>query len=122
VPSEIAARLDYRWEQNQKAAARRLALKERAIAFLGGKCEICGYDKCPAGFDFHHLDDSEKDFDVSSKESWAAIEPELRKCALLCATCHREVHAGWHPSYLTLEEPKTGWDYDEPFEPSDPVV
>ncbi len=36
---------------------------------------------------------------------------------LLCATCHREVHAGWHPEYLTLDEPSTGFDYDEPCDP-----
>jgi predicted HNH restriction endonuclease len=115
--SRYAAYLDHRWEQNQKAATRRLALKERAIAHLGGKCQVCGYDKCPSAFDFHHLDEGEKDFVISSKASWAVIEPELAKCALLCATCHREVHAGWHPEYLTLEEPNTGLHYDEPFEP-----
>ena len=109
--------LDYRWEQNAKATTKRLALKERAIAHLGGRCQICGYDKCPSAFDFHHLDDSEKEFHISDKAAWATIEPELAKCMLLCATCHREVHAGWHPEYLTLDEPSTGFDYDEPCDP-----
>jgi predicted HNH restriction endonuclease len=117
--NHYAAYLDYRWEQNQKAAARRLALKERAIAHLGGKCQICGYDKCPSAFDFHHLDDAEKEFVISSKASWATIEPELAKCTLLCATCHREVHAGWHPEYLALDEPGQGY-IDDPFEPAVP--
>jgi len=112
-----AAYLDYRWAENQKAAGRRLALKERVIAHLGGRCQICGYDKCASAFDFHHLDSTEKDFDISRKMSWATIEPELAKCALLCANCHREVHAGWHPEYLTLEEPSTGFHYDEPCDP-----
>lgn len=92
--------LDERWHRNFDASRKRLHLKERAVAFLGGKCSICGYDKCPSAFDFHHLDSFTKDFTISEKASWDAIEPELKKCVLLCSNCHREVHAGWHPQYL----------------------
>lgn len=95
---------DERWQRNFEAATKRLELKEQAVAYLGGRCVICGYDKCPAAFDFHHLDPDEKDFEVSSKTTWEAVAPELRKCVLLCSNCHREVHAGWHPQYLTLDE------------------
>lgn len=105
--------LDDRWHRNFNASQNRLGLKERAVAFLGGKCAICGYDKCPSAFDFHHLDSSEKDFEISAKMTWdAALEAELQKCALLCSNCHREVHAGWHPSYLTLDEGNEP-DFDE---------
>lgn len=84
---------------------KRLVLKEQAIAFLGGKCQICGYDKCPAALDFHHVDGREKDFEISGRMAWSkALEEELAKCTLLCSNCHREVHAGWHPGYITLEE------------------
>lgn len=27
-----------------------------AIAYKGGKCQICGYDKCVGALEFHHLD------------------------------------------------------------------
>lgn len=117
-----ATTLDERWHRNFEAHRQRLALKERAIAYLGGRCQKCGYDKCPSAFDFHHLDPSEKDFDISSKTSWATIEPELKKCSLLCANCHRETHDGWHPDLLTHEEEgmgygedldPLGWDDDE---------
>ena len=97
-------KLDERWERNARAAQKRLDLKERSIAYLGGKCALCGYDKCPAALDFHHPDGREKDFSISSKTSWKAIQTELSKCDLLCANCHREVHAGWHPEYLVNEE------------------
>lgn len=108
-----AAQLDERWQRNAEASHRRLLLKEQAIAYLGGKCVICGYNRCPAALDFHHQDGRDKDFTISSKASWQTIEPELRKCDLLCSNCHREVHAGWHPSYLVDEE--TGpMDYDDP--------
>jgi hypothetical protein len=95
-----AEELDERWVRNFNATQTRLYLKERAIAYLGGKCQVCGYDKCAAAMDFHHRDPRQKDFHISSKQSWEAIQPELDKCCLLCANCHRETHAGLHPSLI----------------------
>lgn len=111
--------LDERWERNFEAYRRRLAIKERAVAFLGGRCRICGYDKCPAAFDFHHTDPRTKDFTISNRTVWSeALEKELRKTVLLCATCHREVHAGWHPAYLEDDEvERSGSLYEEDWEP-----
>lgn len=84
-----------------EVAERRRLLRERAIQFLGGVCAICKYDGPPEAYDFHHEDPLEKDFVISSRmTSWQAIEEEIRKCVLLCARCHREVHAGYHPAYL----------------------
>lgn len=117
--NELARALDERWQRNFEAAGKRADLKERAVAHLGGRCTVCGYDKCPSAFDFHHIDPDEKDFVISSKTSWEAIEPELKKCVLLCANCHREVHAGWHPRLLNLDEGRGGdryeldWEDDE---------
>jgi hypothetical protein len=74
---------------------RQRALKLRAIVYKGGKCEKCGYNKCPAAFDFHHLDPSEKEFSIAPKvrKGWTKeLTRELDKCVLLCANCHRETH------------------------------
>ena len=70
--------------------------KEKAVAYKGGKCEICGYNKCMAAFDFHHINPEEKDFTIAGGKylKWELMKPELDKCRLLCANCHREVHAG----------------------------
>jgi predicted HNH restriction endonuclease len=70
--------------------------KERAIEFLGGKCRVCGYAKCPGALEFHHLDPDEKEFGFGTghTRAWARMVEELKKCILLCANCHREVHAG----------------------------
>ena len=97
--------LDKRWERNFRATQRRTELKERAVAYLGGKCKLCPYDRCLAALEFHHP--GQKDFEISSKSSWEAIVPELDKCVLLCSNCHREVHAGLHPQMLDDE---VGWD------------
>jgi len=71
-------------------------LKEKAIKYLGGKCVTCGYSKCVAALDFHHVDPATKLFQISGNlnRSWAVIEQELRKCALVCCRCHRELEAG----------------------------
>ncbi|MEN9558487.1 MAG: hypothetical protein RL141_856 [Candidatus Parcubacteria bacterium] len=89
-----ADRADY---LKKAVAKRRKRLRELAIAHKGGACALCGYNKCSQALEFHHLDPSKKDFSVSadgSTRSWERIKNEIAKCALICANCHREVHAG----------------------------
>lgn len=78
-----------RWRRNTK---------QRMIDAMGGSCAICGYDRCPEAMDFHHLDPTKKDIALggirANPVSWERLTAELRKCVLLCATCHREHHAG----------------------------
>jgi predicted HNH restriction endonuclease len=76
---------------------RRQTIKAKAVALLGGKCVLCGYDKHPGVMDFHHIDPLTKTFGISSggfSRSWASIELELKKCVLVCANCHREIGLG----------------------------
>lgn len=72
--------------------------KQRMIDAMGGQCSICGYSRCPEALAFHHLDPSQKDFGFgamrANPKSWPKIVEELRKCVLVCARCHIEVHAG----------------------------
>lgn len=107
---------DSRWEANRQAALKRRLLKEEAVEYKGGKCEICGYTGFPSVFDFHHLDPAQKDYSISQRVvSFAALKEELDKCALLCCRCHREVHEGLHPSYLVLDTDSTGWSEEPDF-------
>ena len=72
---------------------RRKKRKLDAVDYKGGQCEKCGYDKCIEALEFHHLDPTEKDFEVaSSSKPWAAVTKELDKCIMVCANCHRELH------------------------------
>ncbi len=72
----------------------RKKVKERLVEYKGGKCEICGYDKCIDALEFHHLDPKEKDFTLSSSNvlSFDRMKKEVDKCILVCANCHREIH------------------------------
>jgi hypothetical protein len=76
--------------------ARRKKVREMAVEYKGGKCELCGYNRCIDAFEFHHNDSSKKNFGISEKgytRSWKEVVKELESCLLLCANCHRELHA-----------------------------
>ena len=85
---------------------KRKELKKLAVEYKGGKCQICGYNRCIEALDFHHIDPKEKDFNVSESgetRGWDRIRNEIQKCLLLCSNCHREVHNGViHVSYEKL--------------------
>ena len=75
--------------------AMRKAMKKEAVKRMGGKCERCGYDKCPAVLQFHHKDPNQKEFGLAQKgitHSWTEYWEEAQKCSLLCANCHAEEH------------------------------
>ena len=74
---------------------RRRKLKELAVEYKGGKCEICGYNKYIGALEFHHNEPEHKDFGISktgSTRSFEKIKLEIDKCRLLCSNCHREEH------------------------------
>lgn len=70
--------------------------KRELIELSGGKCKICGYDKCIAALSFHHRQESEKSFGLDvrsiSNRSMETIMAEFEKCDLLCLNCHQEYH------------------------------
>lgn len=67
--------------------------KLECVNYKGGKCEICGYNKNFAALEFHHENDKEKKFEISSAKhsKLEDVKDELDKCQLLCANCHREI-------------------------------
>ena len=80
--------------------------KERAVREMGSMCDVCGRGGPAAVFEFHHVDASSKKFGISdgTPRSWPRVLAELAKCVMLCANCHREVHAG----VRTLDHPQPG--------------
>ena len=70
--------------------------KENIIYVMGGKCACCGYNKCSSALELHHLNPAEKDFTFSenTNRAWETVVQELPKTIMVCANCHREIHAG----------------------------
>ena len=82
---------------SDRVQAWRKRAKQKLVEIAGGKCQLCGYDKCQAALEFHHLDPAEKDFAVTGSRVTRRFElmvAEVLKCVLVCANCHREIHQG----------------------------
>lgn len=75
----------------------RRRVKRVLVREAGGACRLCGYDRCVAALQFHHLDPSSKAFELSREgvtRSLAEARAEAQKCILLCANCHAKVESG----------------------------
>jgi hypothetical protein len=70
------------------------------IAEAGGRCAVCGYDRCVNNLCFHHVDPAAKAFSMhmGSGKGLAARREEAKKCVLVCANCHGEIESGLIPS------------------------
>jgi len=55
-------------------------------------CAFCP-ERTPCVLDFHHVIKGEPITRVASK-GYGRFEQELRKCVVVCANCHRKIHAG----------------------------
>lgn len=99
--------------KSEKMKAFRKTSKRRIIESMGNACQICGYDKCDEALDLHHIDPTKKELSFgairASNVRWELIVEELRKCILLCANCHREVH------YNNLQIPENYKTFNEDF-------
>lgn len=77
--------------------------KAFAVEYFGGKCSICGYNRCISALEFHHKDSDQKEnapSHVIHSWTWEKAKVELDKCILVCSNCHREIHHG----LIKLEE------------------
>jgi DNA-binding transcriptional ArsR family regulator len=75
---------------------RRQKVKAILVSEAGGRCALCGYNRCVGALGFHHVDPAEKRFGISlrASRSLGRARSEARKCVLLCANCHAEVERG----------------------------
>lgn len=82
--------------RRKESRERRSGKKADLLQEIGGSCTRCGYDRCVAALDFHHRDPARKKFNISMEKgrTLKELRAEAKKCVVLCANCHRELHAG----------------------------
>jgi transposase len=81
----------------EAVSRRRRKVKRILVEEAGGVCTICGYSRCIAALEFHHVAPEDKRFSMSHRGVTRSLDrarDEARKCVLLCANCHAEVEAG----------------------------
>ena len=74
---------------------RRNKRKALFVEELGGACSDCGNTYPLACYDFHHIDESTKSFEIAPAldRNINMIREEVQKCVLLCSNCHRIRHS-----------------------------
>jgi hypothetical protein len=77
------------------------------VTEAGGRCAVCGYERCHLNLHFHHVDPATKAFSMHMGvgKSLAAFREEAKECVLVCANCHGEIEAG------LIESPPPGTVY-----------
>ena len=90
-------------EATTKARQKR---KADLVYLMGGKCILCGYDKCQQALEFHHIDKNTKKYGLSSGNchSWEEDVEEVKKCALVCSNCHKEIEVFGYKTFNTFDE------------------
>lgn len=69
----------------------RVELRERIARIRQNGCTLCT-EMSVVCLDFHHV--GEKDKPIGRYSHIPSFEKELVKCILVCANCHRKIHAG----------------------------
>ena len=80
-----------RLKENKKN--HRQLIRSMIIDLKSCGCIICG-EKDPCCLDFHHLRDKEFEIGQTMDVTVEKLNNEANKCVVLCANCHRKLHAG----------------------------
>ena len=85
-------------ERNKLRSVIRNKNKQKAIDYLGGKCNDCGQIFPHYVYDFHHIDQDLKSANLNKllNCSLEKVLEEIKNCVLLCANCHRIRHKAEH--------------------------
>lgn len=70
----------------------RIRVKTALVESFGCKCQLCGKSYPQSVFEFHHLNPKDKSFSLgngSTTRAKSAYAEEAKKCAMVCANCHR---------------------------------
>lgn len=103
-------KIHYSEHKEQYMAVARNSRKVRDAAYRAWKstlkCQLCSCSDTEC-LDFHHVDSKKKEISISAgihEVSSKRLINELTKCAVVCANCHRKIHAGTiRASLVTLD-------------------
>lgn len=81
------------WTVNQSRYLKQLTDRYKIMC----SCKMCGYKKCAEALELHHVNASQKENNIGNLihngVSTKRLKAEIRKCIVVCANCHRELHA-----------------------------
>ena len=89
----------WHYKTNKKSYLARITLNKKRVKefFIRFKktqnCSKCGDTRWYV-LDFHHTEDKETNIATMAGEGYSieSLKIEIRKCIVLCANCHRELH------------------------------
>jgi predicted HNH restriction endonuclease len=85
---------------------RRDVVQQELIASCGGVCVRCRKSFHPNIYDFHHTDPTVKEFNLDRSNFGRNVKKlfdEAKKCVLVCANCHREIHTYLDKRFLITQ-------------------
>lgn len=72
--------------------------KANLISLFDSKCCICGFNKFQEALEFYHVNPKDKELSLSANVMVSLQKQikEAKKCILVCANCHRGIHANYY--------------------------
>jgi hypothetical protein len=104
--NNITRQISSKSKNNIRKLILRDSVKAWAIYKSGGKCCVCGYNRCMSSLTFHHIDQTMKIFNIRGMVltyNLDKIIDELNKCSLMCHNCHTELHDGYNYKLLPIK-------------------
>lgn len=91
-------------QRRERIKENRKNFSEQSTAYVeslkkAASCPICG-ESSPYALDFHHKHSEKKEFLISKGKTAYGLNKlilEINKCIIVCANCHRKIHAGVIP-------------------------
>ena len=95
---EIRSNNPEKYKKRDREKKAKLYIERRAFIdkYKKSGCIICGESELVC-LDFHHVNQEDKSFEIGNYfhiKPIKVVEEEIKKCVILCANCHRKVHAG----------------------------
>lgn len=106
-PIKQAANSAKYYEKNKEKVKLRAKIRTQKIRVYNRKliaryklwigCKFCSYKRCNQALELHHVGTQKEQHVADMVQKGAStkiIKREIRRCIVVCANCHRELHEG----------------------------